>query len=220
MYPKPCRRGLSHPFSRTAYGENPRPLSAVLELPASRDSLCISHHAYLIRRGGLAIGDQGVNVLHAQPRVGSIETNWGAVRSGRVIDEFLGVFPARRRGWAGDELEDQVEGTANIFGEIRDVLIERPVIHGKEPDLVVFKGNCAKCGVPTFSRSFCVPRVLARSSSFISMNARRDLAFRMTRKGLSTPAAVTSAAAAMAMALISLTVTSGYAEKILTGSRS
>ncbi len=87
-------------------------------------TVCLPHSC-LIRRGGLAIGDQSVNVLHAQSRVGLIEADWNTVRSGRVVDEFLSVFSARRRRWAGDELKDQVEGPANILCKIRNVLVER-----------------------------------------------------------------------------------------------
>src|SRR5882724_8117133 len=87
----------------------------------------------------LAIGDQGMNVLHRQSRVSRIEPDGSAVRPGRKVYELLKVLSARRRRRALGEFEDKVKHLSDVLGEIGNVGIERAVIDGEETDLVVLQ---------------------------------------------------------------------------------
>ena len=74
-------------------------------------------------------------------RVCLVEANRSAVCSGGEVDELLEVFSAGR-GWrVGDELEDEIEDGADVFGEVGDVGVEVAVVHGEETDLVVAERN-------------------------------------------------------------------------------
>ncbi len=51
------------------------------------------------------------------------------------------MLSARRRRWVLCEFEYQVEDGSDIFGEVRNVLVERAVIDGKETNLIVLERN-------------------------------------------------------------------------------
>src|SRR5258707_3558443 len=57
----------------------------------------------------LAVGDQGTDVLNRQSRIILVKSDRGAVCPGCKVDEFLQMFPARRRRRVFCELEYQVE---------------------------------------------------------------------------------------------------------------
>ena len=74
-----------------------------------------------------------------QAWISLVEPDRLSVRSRRKINELLQVLPAWRRRRILGELEQQVENLADILREIRNVIVESTVVHGKETDLVIFK---------------------------------------------------------------------------------
>src|SRR5690348_16827299 len=72
----------------------------------------------------LAVGNQGVDVLHAQARVSPVESDGGPVRRRREVNELLHVLSARRRRRVFGELEEKIKNFPDILREIRNVFIE------------------------------------------------------------------------------------------------
>src|SRR5271170_2920532 len=100
--------------------------------------MCVSHLSYGVRRG-LAIGDQGVNVLNVQAGIGLIKADRFPVRTGREIDELLKVLSAWGGRCAFGELEQEIEDLPDVFGEVGDVGVEIAIVDGKKTDLTVFE---------------------------------------------------------------------------------
>src|SRR5882724_7130748 len=57
----------------------------------------------------LAIGDEGMNVLHRQSRISRVEADGSAARPGRKVYELLKMFSAGRGRWALGEFEYEIK---------------------------------------------------------------------------------------------------------------
>jgi hypothetical protein len=95
-----------------------------------------------------------MNVLHGQAGIGLIEADGCPARRYREVDEFLKMLAARRWRRIFRKLEDYIEYLSDILREVGDVFVEGAIVDGKNPIWLSSNGtNCAKCGVPTVSRS-------------------------------------------------------------------
>src|SRR6266478_3056302 len=101
-------------------------------LPSSTPGACASLSCLTSRRLSLsgrdrlwlAVGDQGMNVLNRQSRIGLIEPDRRAVCARCKVDELLEVFSARRGRRVLGEFEYEIEDLSNILGEVGNVFVE------------------------------------------------------------------------------------------------
>ena len=141
-------------------------------------------------------------------RIGLIEPDRRAVRPAAKSMNSWRCFPARRRRRVLGEFEYEIEDVPDILGEVGDVLVERSVVDGEEPDLVVLQRHeLREMRRADGVQVLVIPRPRARSSNCISMKASARFGGQDHQEGRCSLAPVTSAAAARA--LISLAVTSG-----------
>src|SRR6266704_706232 len=117
----PRSSGFSEPRPGSSCFTRPnRPRKKLL--PSSKPGACASLSCLTSRRLSLsgrdglwlAVGDQGMDVLYRQSRIGLIKPDRTAVCARRKVKELLPVLSAWRWRWLLRELESGVAALANI----------------------------------------------------------------------------------------------------------